>query len=107
MSRRLDTNLLTNALTGSGSYTPLARSRYFTVSVKWGAHVTAGAVVIETAPSKSYTGTWNNKTTFTIGSGSTAGAVDEWRGQGPFGGIRARITSDVDQEGVTVDVSEN
>lgn len=110
MSALKVTSLQVNALTGNGTeVSPLNGSKNFTVSVRWPAGVASGAVVIETAPFVGYAGTWSNKTTFTIGSGSTAGTVDEWRGSGPFGAIRARIGTTVVStgDGVSVELSEN
>ena len=106
MSALKVTNLLDNALTGSGSATPLNGSKNFTVNLRWGAGTTAGVVAIETAPDKDYSGTWSNLTSFTWASAST---IDTWRGTGPFGAIRARITTTVTttDKGAYADLMEN
>lgn len=106
MSALKVTNLLDNALTGSGAVTPLNGSKQFNVNVRWGAGTSAGVVAIETAPDKDYAGTWSNLTSFTWASVST---IDTWRGTGPFGAIRARITTTVvtSDKGVYADLWEN
>lgn len=106
MSALKVTNLLNNALTGNGAASPLGQSSHFNVTVEWGAGTSAGVVAIEAAPHKDYTGTWTNLTSFTWATVST---IDMWRGTGPFGAIRARITTTVvtADKGVTVDLWEN
>jgi hypothetical protein len=106
MSALKVTNLLSNVLTGNGAATPLGRSRNFNVPVQWGNGTTAGVVAIESAPNKDYTGTWSNLTSFTW---AAANSVDVWRGTGPFGAIRARVTTTITttDKGVTVDLVEN
>ena len=106
MSALKVTNLLDNALTGSGSVTPLNGSKNFTVNVRWGAGTSAGSVIIETAPDKDFAGTWSNLTTL---SWATASTIDTWRGTGPFGAIRARIGTTVttSDKGVYADLWEN
>ena len=86
--------------------TPLNGSKNFDVVVEWGAGTTAGVVAIETAHHKDYTGTWSNLTSFTW---ATASTIDTWRGTGPFGAIRTRITTAVTttDKGVTTRVFEN
>ncbi len=86
------TELLTNAFTGSGDATPHNNSKNFEVDVEWGAGTTAGVVAVEAGPYKGYTGTWSNLTSFTW---ATAATLDTWRGTGPFGAIRTRITTTV------------
>lgn len=100
------TNLLSNALTGNGAYTPQNNSSHFNVYVRWGAGTSAGSVILETAPDKDFSGTWSNLTTFTWATVST---IDSFRGTGPFGAIRARIGTTVvtADKGVYVDVWEN
>ena len=90
----------------AGAATPLNGSRNFNVSVKWGAGTLSGVVQVESAPDKDYAGTWSNLTTFTW---AAADSVDVWRGTGPFGAIRARISTVVTttDKGVTAILSEN
>lgn len=109
MSRRLDTVLLPagSLAAASGEATPLAQSERYAVDVIWGANVTAGVVTVESGPFKGYTGAWVNLATFTIGGGSATASMDQWRGSGPFGAIRARITTPVDGGGVRVVLHEN
>lgn len=106
MSALKVSNLLVNSLTGSGSATPLNGSKNFNVNVTWGPGTSAGVVAIETAPNKDYTGTWSNLTSFTWAAVNT---IDTWRGTGPFGAIRARITTTVvsSDKGVYADLYEN
>ena len=106
MSSLKVTNLLDNALTGSGAHTPLNGSKNFNANIRWGAGTSAGSVIIETAPDKDYAGTWSNLTTLTWGAASS---IDTWRGTGPFGAIRARIGTTVvtSDKGVYVDLYEN
>ena len=86
--------------------TPHNGSKNFNVNVEWGAGTSAGVVAIETAPYKEYAGTWSNLTSFTWATVST---IDTWRGTGPFGAIRTRITTAVvtSDKGVTTTVYEN
>lgn len=108
MSAKLVTTLLSNVTADetAGEATPLGQSKNFNVTVQWGAGTLSGVVEIETAPYKGYTGTWSNKTTFTW---AAANSVDEWRGTGPFGAIRARISTVVTttDKGVTAILEEN
>ena len=106
MSALKVTNLLSNALTGSGAKSLLGQSSHVTAYVRWPAGVSAGSVIIETAPNKEFTGTWSNLTTLTT---AAADSIDTWRGTGPFGAIRARIGTTVvsSGEGVYVDLWEN
>jgi hypothetical protein len=109
MSRRLDTVLLPagSSAVAAGEATPLAQSERLAVDVIWGINVTAGVVAIDSGPYKGYTGAWTNLATFTIGAGSVAASMDQWRGSGPFGAIRARITTIVNGAGVQVVLHEN
>ena len=109
MSRRLDTVLLPAGSLAAASVeaTPLAQSERYAVDVIWGAGVTAGVVEVDAGPYKGYTGAWTNLATFTIGSGSVAASMDQWRGSGPFGAIRARITTAVNGAGVQAVLREN
>ena len=108
MSALKVTNLLINATADetTGAVTPLNGSSRFNLSVRWGLGTSAGAVMVETAPYKDYAGTWVPQTTFTW---SAAGKIDEWRGTGPFGAVRARIETAIttSNEGVWADLSEN
>ena len=106
MSALKVTNLISNILTGSGAKSPLGQSSHFTAYVFWGPGTTAGVVAIETAPYAEFTGTWSNLTSFTW---ATANTYDTFRGTGPFGAIRARITTTVTttDKGLTVDLWEN
>lgn len=110
MSRRLDTVLLaagTKAINASGEATPLATSERYCADVIWGANVTVGVIVIESGPYKGYGGAWVNLATFTIGGGSVAASMDQWRGSGPFGAIRTRVTTGLDGDGAQVVLREN
>lgn len=100
------TNLLSNALTGSGAATPLNGSKNFRVDVRWGVGTSAGVVAVETAPYKDFAGTWKNIADFTWASANTADGRNDI---GPFGAIRARITTTVvtSDKGVYVDLLEN
>jgi hypothetical protein len=106
MSALKVTNLLTNVLTGSGAASPLGQSSHFNVTILWGPGTLSGVVSIEAAPYKEFAGTWTVLTTFTW---ATTNTVDMWRGTGPFGAIRARITTPVttSNEGLTADLWEN
>lgn len=108
MSGMKVTTLLSNATVDetSGAASPLNTSRWFNVTVEWGAGSSAGVVAIETAPHKDYAGTWSNLTSFTW---AVAESVDVWRGNGPMGAIRARITTAITttDKGVTVTLTEN
>ena len=90
----------------TGATTPLNGSKNFNVTVQWGAGTSAGVVAVESAPYKDYAGTWSNLTSFTW---AAASSVDVWRGTGPFGAIRARITTAITttDEGVTAILEEN
>ena len=105
MSHRVNRNIFTNALTGTGTeITPPNDAQNHAIGVQWGAGATQGVVVIEAGPYKGYTGTWVNLTTFNWAAANT---FDLWRGQGPFDALRARITTTVDGAGVTVNYSAN
>jgi hypothetical protein len=106
MSALKVTNLLTKALTGNGAKSPLGQSSHFSVYLFWPPGTSAGVVQIETAPYAGYTGTWANLTSFTW---ATADSYDVWRGTGPFGAIRARISTTVVSagDGVSADLWEN
>ena len=108
MSALKVTTLLDNVTVDetSGAATPLNGSRNFNVSVAWGAGTLSGVVQIESAPYKDYAGTWSNLTSFTW---AAADSVDVWRGTGPFGAIRARISTVVTttDKGVTAILEEN
>jgi hypothetical protein len=106
MSALRVTNLLINVLAGSGAASPLGQSSHFNVTVNWGAGTTAGAVAIEAAPHKDFAGTWANLTTL---NWATENTIDMWRGTGPFGAIRARVTTPVTttNKGVSADLWEN
>lgn len=86
--------------------TPLNGSRNVNVSVQWGNGTSAGVVAVESAPYKDYTGTWSNLTSFTW---AAENSVDVWRGTGPFGALRTRITTAITttDKGVTTIVEEN
>lgn len=86
--------------------TPLNGSRNFEVDVEWGAGTSAGVVQVEAGPHKDYTGTWSNLTSFTWATEST---LDTWRGTGPFGAIRTRISTAIvtSNKGVTTRLREN
>ena len=86
--------------------TPLNGSKNFEVEVEWGAGTTAGVVEVEAGPHKDYSGTWSNLTQFTWATVST---LDVWRGTGPFGAIRTRISTAVTttDKGVTTRLREN
>ena len=85
---------------------PLNGSRNFEVDVEWGAGTTAGTVEVEAGPHKDFTGTWSNLTTF---AWATENTLDTWRGTGPFGAIRTRISAVVTttDKGVTTRLREN
>ena len=108
MSAKKVTTLLDNQTADetTGAVTPLNGSKHFNVSVEWGAGTSAGVVQIETAPHKDYSGTWSNLTSFTW---AAAESVDVWRGTGPFGAIRARISTAIvtANKGVTAILEEN
>lgn len=106
MSALRETVLQSNALTGSGEITPLNNSNNFNVDVEWGAGTTAGVVAVETAPYAGYTGTWTPQTSFTW---AAASSIDNWRGNGPFGAVRTRITTTVTttNKGITTRLREN
>ena len=86
--------------------TPLNGSRNFEVDVEWGAGTSAGVVQVEAGPYKEYTGTWSNLTSFTW---AAASSLDTWRGTGPFGAIRTRISTAIvtSDKGVTTRLREN
>lgn len=86
--------------------TPLNGSRNFEVDVEWGAGTSAGVVQVEAGPYKDYTGTWSNLTSFTW---AAASSLDTWRGTGPFGAIRTRISTAIvtSDKGVTTRLREN
>lgn len=108
MSAKKVTVLLDNQTVDEtkGEVTTLNGSKEFNLSVEWGAGSSAGAVAVETAPYKGYTGTWVTQTTFTW---AAAEKIDEWRGTGPFGAIRARIETAIttSNRGVTATLQEN
>ena len=108
MSALKVTTLLDNVTVDetAGASTPLNGSKNFNVIIAWGAGTSAGVVVVETAPYKDYPGDWNNKSTFTW---AAASSTDEWRGTGPFGAIRARVTTAIvtSDKGVTATLYEN
>lgn len=108
MSALRQTTLLDNQTVDetAGAATPLNGSRNFNVSVEWGAGTSAGVVQIESAPYKDYAGTWSNLTQFTW---AAAESIDVWRGTGPFGAIRARISTAIttSNKGVTAILEEN
>lgn len=107
MSAKKVSTLQSNALTGNGTeVTPLNGSHDHTVYVMWGAGTSAGGVTVETGPYKGYTGTWIPQTVF---AWSAASRVDEWRGTGPFGAVRARISTTVvtSDQGVSAELQEN
>ena len=86
--------------------TPLNGSQFYEVDVEWGAGTSAGVVQVEAGPHKDYAGTWSNLTSFTW---AVANSLDTWRGSGPFGAIRTRISTAVvtSNKGVTTRLREN
>jgi hypothetical protein len=108
MSALKVTNLLRNETVDetAGAASPLGQSSHFNVTVEWGNGATGGVVEIEAAPHKDYAGTWTSLATF---AWAAANKIDMWRGTGPFGALRARISTVVTttDKGITVDLWEN
>ena len=108
MSAKKVTVLLDNQTADetAGEVTPLNGSSHFSMDIEWGAGTSAGVVFVETGPYKGYTGTWVPQTSFTW---SAASRIDNWRGTGPFGAIRARIETAIvtSNRGVTATLQEN
>lgn len=83
--------LLDAVTTGSGVFVSGCTHRHFTVEIIWATGVTAGTVVVETAETPTYAGTWSNVTTVTFTSDKTD--IVQW--DGPEDAVRARVGTTV------------
>ena len=68
--------------------------------ITWASNSTVGAVVIETAPSETYTGTWSPVAPEVVWS--AGGKTDHVRYVGNLSATRVRATTTIDGGGVTV-----
>jgi hypothetical protein len=96
--------LLKDATTGSGSVQLWAQHREVSIYVIWSTGVTAGEVVIETADSEDYTGTWAGPLA-TISF--EANKTDVVQITGALRAVRARISTTVVGGTVTVKLYAN
>lgn len=81
-----------------------AQTQFHTVSVLWGAGVTAGNIVVESAPFKEYTGTWAEIAQVPW---TAASRCDDVRFQGAFGAVRTRIETAIANGTVTTVIAAN
>lgn len=89
------------ATTGNGTAIDSAgQCKEHTVEIQWATSTSAGAITVETAPSKSYAGTWTPVAVVTYTSGSPKTESVQWTGY--EGAIRARISTTVSGGTVTV-----
>jgi hypothetical protein len=99
----VDKTLLYQATTGSGTVQLFGQVREVAIYVTWSSGVTAGQVVIETADTEAYAGTWAPLATLSFGENKQ----DIVQMTGAFRAIRARISTDVVGGTVTVRLSAN
>jgi hypothetical protein len=94
-----DKRLQVNAVSGNGEAVELGGVRVFTAYIVGGAGVSAGAVQLEHAHSKDFTGTWA-----TLGAATTvvANTVSAVVTQGTVKAVRARISTPIVGGTVTV-----
>jgi hypothetical protein len=90
-----------SALNTSGVLGPrtVALHPHHGIDIRWGAGVSAGAFVIETAPKEDYTGTWAILQTL---AWSAASMNSHWSHVGALAALRVRVS--VDLVGGTADV---
>jgi hypothetical protein len=80
------------ATTGNGTVLDLAgQGECHAFYVQWASGVTAGELILETARTSTYTGTWESIETFVFGDNVVQSTV-VW---GPLKCVRARITTTV------------
>lgn len=90
--RALAVPSLVAATTGTGAVVDFGgMTSGLSIYVDWAAGVSAGVVVVETAPSPTYAGTWALLQTFTF----SGGAVAFDRVAGALLSVRARVTTNV------------
>lgn len=85
---------LSAATTGTGTAIPFHNCRQVAWSVEGAGTISGGTVVIESAPTATYAGTWNELDSVTASS-LTGGAVYNATTPGPLQWVRGRISSNI------------